>query len=326
MFTQGDTADIYNLTCDPDSNSLMGEVAPGGWGTGMRFYWTTDGTDPKTSETAHEAIGSLIENTDTTSKFAASITAATGQTISWYVHAWASDNSFGDSPVQECVADTTTGPRLCRLTCVPESLIVRASIFPAGYGAEIEFRATHDGSDPKTSPNVGIIAGSWLRDDVGPSGDCSDTLEVGVFYAQFPAEEGDTIKWYAHGWYQPHHPANGLFGDSPVQTCVADTSVAGLDYDSTKSLATKVASVPNPFENSTQIVFELARPSEVSIAIYDTRGRMIARVFDGTLPQGENIVTWDGRDEQDEVVSPGIYFYRLKTGDFVVTRKTILVR
>lgn len=325
MFVQGDTADILNLICEPDSNYVVGEVGPGGWEAGMTFYWTTDGTDPRTSETRHLASGYHVEDTDTTTKFGAYLTANQGEVIKWYVHAWASDNSFGDSHVQECLADTTSGPTLCNLTCVPESIIVMASISPRGLGAEIEFRATHDGSDPRTSPNVGVIQGSWLRDEDSPGGDCGSSA-VGVFYAQFPGEEGDTIKWYAHGWYQQHHKYCGLFGDSPVQICVAGTSIAGLEAPSARSLVTRVSSMPNPFGKSTQIVFELARRSEVKVVIYDTRGRIVATLFDGTLSQGENVITWDGRNGSDEELSPGIYFYRLKAGDLGVTKKIILVK
>ncbi len=325
-FVQGDTADLYNLICVPDSNFVMGEVAPPGIGAGMDFFWTTDGSDPKSSETRHYASGFHIEDTDTTGKFGAYLTAEVGQTIKWYVHAWGSDNSFSDSPVQQCVADTTSGPTLCNLACVPDSLLLRASISPRGYGAEVRFFTTVDGSDPKISENVCVIEGGWLRNEDAPGGDCS--VPVGVFQVELPGSiaVGDTIKWYVYGWYQTHNKYNGLFGESDVQSCVATASTAGIESGSADVLIPRITNIPNPFGGSTQIVFDLSRAAKVSVVAYDVRGRAVSEVFKGVLPQGRNAVTWNGRTNSGEELPSGIYFFRFKSGSFEVTRKAMLVR
>lgn len=323
-FVQGDTARIYNLQCVPDSNYVKGEVAPKGLGAGMNFIWTTDGSDPTTSPTAHTAHGSFLAETDSSGVFAAYLTAEAGNTIKWYVHAWGSNNAYNDSAVETCVAGITSGPVLCNLTCVPESLLVRASISPRGFGAEISFIYTHDGSDPKTSPTAYTIPGSFLRDEDTPGGDCS--VPVGTFYAELYALSGETIKWYVHGWYQPSNQYNGLFGDSPVYTCVADTSRTGVEPPDREPVLLAVSNVPNPFGSSTQIKFELAKRSHVSILVYDPAGRLVARLFDGDASQGAHVVTWNGRTQTGEEVPSGIYFYRFKAGASEVTGKAVVVR
>ena len=325
-FEQGDTADIYNLICVPDSNFVMGEVAPKGLGAGIDFYWTTDGSDPKTSPTVHVAHGFHVEDTDTTGKFAAYLTAEVGDTIKWYVHAWGSDNSFSDSPVQECVAGITSGPELCNLTCVPDSLILRASISPRGYGSEITFYATRDGSDPRTSPNRVELSGSWLADIDVPGGDC--TSPVGVFQLVLPGSiaVGDTIKWYAHGWYQPHNKYNGLFGDSDVQSCVATVSKAGIEPVDVGGAVRSLINVPNPFAGATDIVFAVDRTSHVTIAVYDVTGREVAVIFRGVAQQGKHTVRWDGTNQAGEALPSGIYFFRLRTGNEIVMHKAMLLR
>jgi len=323
-FVQGDTARIYNLLCAPDSNYVQGAVVPKGAGAGMDFIWTTDGSDPTTSATADTARGFFVSEDDTAGTFAAYLTASVGQTIKWYVHAWGSNNAYNDSDVQTCVAGTTSGPVLCNLTCVPESLLVRGSISPRGFGAEIDFIYTHDGSDPKTSPTAYTIRGSYLRDEDTPGGDCS--VPVGVFFAELYALNGETIKWYAHGWYQPHNKYNGLFGDSAVQTCVADTSRTGVEPKAVQPAAVQVSAAPNPFGGSTRITFALPARSDVTIEVYDIGGRMVAQIFEGAMDEGQHVVTWNGKNAAGEDVPSGIYFYRFTMGDYRLNKKAVVVR
>ncbi len=326
-FVQGDTADYYNMDCVPDSNFFVGEVGPGGPGAGIDFHWTTDGTDPKTSETVHVAKGFFVEDTDSTGKFAAYLTADVGQTIKWYGHVYASDNSYSDTPNYECVAGITSGPTLCNLTCVPDSAIIRASISPRGFGSEIGFYVTVNGGDPKIDPNAAeFIEDNYLRDESTPGGDCG--VPVAVFQRVLPGSiaVGDTIKWYAYGYYREDNKYNGLFGSSATQVCVANTAVAGVDTKGLEPLVPRITNVPNPFGGSTQILFDLARKARVSITVFDIRGRQVDAVFEGVLPQGEHSITWDGSSHTGEELPSGIYFYRFKAGDFEVNKKAILVR
>jgi hypothetical protein len=325
-FVQSDTADYYNMTCVPDSNFVFGEVAPKGSGAGIDFHWTTDGTDPKISGTVHNAKGFFVEDTDTTGKFAAYLTADVGQTIKWYGHVYGSDNSFTDTPDYECVAGVTSGPTLCNLTCVPDSAIIRASISPRGFGSEIAFYASiaHQGgtqSDFQEFPE-----NNYLREEDTPGGDCG--VPVGVFQVALPGSiaAGDTIKWYAYGYYREGNKYQGLFGSSPMQSCVAETTLAGIDAKGLEPLVPRITNVPNPFGGSTQIVFDLARKARVSIVVYDIRGRQLDEVFEGVLAQGTHSVKWDGRSETGDVLPSGIYFFRFTAGDFEINKKAILVR
>ena len=322
-FIQGDTARIYNLLCAPDSNYVQGEVVPKGYGAGMNFIWTTDGSDPTTSLTAHTARGFFVSENDSAATFGAYLTASAGQTIRWYVHAWGGNNAYNDSDVQECVAGTTSGPILCNLTCVPESLIVRVGISPRGFGAEIDFVYTHDGSDPKTSPTAYTVRGTYLA-DADTSGDCG--VPVGIFFAELYALSGETIRWYAHGWYQPHNKYNGLFGDSEVRMCVADTTRTGVEPKNEVPAPTGVTNAPNPFGASTEIRFDLPVAARVTVAVYDASGKLVTQVADREFGAGQNVVVWDGRCTDGRQAPSGIYFYRIETGRQRLTRKAVIVR
>ena len=78
---------------------------------------------------------------------------------------------------------------------------------------------------------------------------------------------------------------------------------------------------PNPFNPVTTIEYFLPRSSEVLLTVYNLRGEEVARLLKGTMPTGNHRVIWDASN-----VSSSIYFYRLQAGDFVHTRKMVLLK
>jgi hypothetical protein len=85
--------------------------------------------------------------------------------------------------------------------------------------------------------------------------------------------------------------------------------------------------VPNPFNPVTQIRFSVpAAGGEMSLLIYDVRGRLITPLVHGRAAPGERSVTWDGRDEEGQTVASGVYFYRLTTDKRSFTKKMILLK
>ncbi|MFQ5453842.1 MAG: FlgD immunoglobulin-like domain containing protein, partial [Candidatus Zixiibacteriota bacterium] len=83
---------------------------------------------------------------------------------------------------------------------------------------------------------------------------------------------------------------------------------------------------PNPFNPSTVIEFSLPTNSSVKITVYDILGQVIRTIVDERLPAGYHSITWDGKDKDGNVVSTGIYFYKLKANDFTESRKMILMK
>jgi photosystem II stability/assembly factor-like uncharacterized protein len=83
--------------------------------------------------------------------------------------------------------------------------------------------------------------------------------------------------------------------------------------------------IPNPFNPVTEIPFTLARGGYVDMMIYDVRGGVVASVLSRTLPAGAHRARWDGRNHKGEPAGSGVYFYRLRTGGSVFTRKMVLL-
>lgn len=71
---------------------------------------------------------------------------------------------------------------------------------------------------------------------------------------------------------------------------------------------------PNPFNPSTNFSFTLGSDAQVSLVVFDIRGRRVCTIVDQRLPAGDytNAFAWDGRDDQGRSATSGTYFYRLK--------------
>jgi flagellar hook assembly protein FlgD len=64
----------------------------------------------------------------------------------------------------------------------------------------------------------------------------------------------------------------------------------------------------------------------VEISIYNIKGQLVKVLVNDFKNAGEYSAIWDGRDSIGNQVSSGIYFYKLKTGNFEKTKKMILMK
>ncbi|MCL2064902.1 MAG: choice-of-anchor J domain-containing protein [Candidatus Cloacimonetes bacterium] len=83
---------------------------------------------------------------------------------------------------------------------------------------------------------------------------------------------------------------------------------------------------PNPFNQSTTIVFDLSIESNVQIDIYNVRGQRVRNITNESFKAGSYRVFWDGKDENGRVVSSGVYFYQMQSENFVYTRSMVLLK
>jgi len=83
---------------------------------------------------------------------------------------------------------------------------------------------------------------------------------------------------------------------------------------------------PNPFNPVTQFSINLNAETRVNFVVYNVAGQVVRTLVDGVLPAGSHTITWDGTNQAGEALSSGVYFYRVVTGDEVVTRKMTLLK
>jgi hypothetical protein len=76
---------------------------------------------------------------------------------------------------------------------------------------------------------------------------------------------------------------------------------------------------PNPFNPSTEIRFSIAEEQQATLAVYDIQGREVASLIDSRLQPGTYSAVWNAQN-----MPSGVYFYRLKAGQFTETKKLLL--
>lgn len=83
---------------------------------------------------------------------------------------------------------------------------------------------------------------------------------------------------------------------------------------------------PNPFNATTVVYFQLPEASRVKLGVYNTLGQVVRTLVDEQRARGAHQVQWDGKNVDGLDIASGLYFVRMKAGDFVGVRKMVLLR
>ena len=89
----------------------------------------------------------------------------------------------------------------------------------------------------------------------------------------------------------------------------------------------KISIAPNPFNNSTSILFDVKNGNkQSSIKIYNIKGQLVRTLISETLPEGRQLVKWFGDDNSNKKVSSGFYFCKIKNGKFNIIKKLTYIQ
>ncbi|MBU0983518.1 MAG: T9SS type A sorting domain-containing protein [candidate division Zixibacteria bacterium] len=84
---------------------------------------------------------------------------------------------------------------------------------------------------------------------------------------------------------------------------------------------------PNPFNPTTTILLDIPTKATVTVEVFNVLGQQVKTLLNADLaPQANYRVNWDGTDNSGSQVASGIYFYRMSAGDFVQTKKMMLLK
>lgn len=118
----------------------------------------------------------------------------------------------------------------------------------------------------------------------------------------------------------------GTSGDGFVVVRPLDVASNIAGRPASLSGVTLYMNIPNPFNPSTAIDFEIARPGHVRLEVYDVLGRRIRTLVDEPRAAGRQRVNWRGEDDRGRPVATGLYFVILQAHGTTATQKITLLK
>ncbi len=125
--------------------------------------------------------------------------------------------------------------------------------------------------------------------------------------------------------------ANALYYASDHLPVVMDitfgiTPVEGTEKPGTAISFALAQNYPNPFNPSTTIRFQLPVRAGINLEIFDITGKKVVSLANGIFNAGSHQVEWNTLDSKGNLLPSGVYFYQLRSGTFVETKKMFLIR
>jgi hypothetical protein len=103
--------------------------------------------------------------------------------------------------------------------------------------------------------------------------------------------------------------------------------VLGIDESLVPEVYALHQNYPNPFNPITKIKYDLPENTHVTLLIYDIMGRQVRTLFSNLYQEaGYRSIVWNGLDEFGRPLPSGMYFYHIKTADFIKTKKMVLLK
>lgn len=190
--------------------------------------------------------------------------------------------------------------------------------------------------------------GEWVRPGAAVQVEWSDPEGWNVDSADllFSADDGVTWTQVATGlqgtsvvWTVPEvetreallrvmvFDSKGAMGyDTTDQPFVVTSGATGVEQPAQPTVFALRHNVPNPFNPSTLIRFDLPTAARTDLRVYDLRGRLVRTLVAQDMPIGYHSVRWDGTNDQGAQVPSGVYIYRIKAGDFRDQQRMVLVK
>jgi hypothetical protein len=105
----------------------------------------------------------------------------------------------------------------------------------------------------------------------------------------------------------------------PITTLANEDGASRINYSIHQNY-------PNPFNPVTKLHYSIPEKSLVSIAIYDILGNQVKTLINQTQGAGYKSVIWDATNDYGKPVSAGIYLYQIQAGEYISTKKMVLLK
>ncbi len=112
---------------------------------------------------------------------------------------------------------------------------------------------------------------------------------------------------------------------SQIKKVQFENVTAGVEDAALNNSLQVKGNYPNPFEEKTNIEFEIESAGEVQITIYDSKGNQIQTLECNDCQAGKNTLQWKGIDKAGNKASSGLYYYQVRYGKEVLSKKMIVI-
>jgi 1,4-alpha-glucan branching enzyme len=102
---------------------------------------------------------------------------------------------------------------------------------------------------------------------------------------------------------------------------------AGIDGPDVSAVSLRLhPPYPNPTAGGAKVAFDLAKPGQARLAVYDVSGRLVRVLGEGAHPAGRSEVSWNSTNRRGDRVAAGVYIIRIEAGGREALRKAIVLR
>jgi len=149
-----------------------------------------------------------------------------------------------------------------------------------------------------------------------------------------PDSTPDTV-WAIHNYFDTllfaGTGASRIIRTNPDSLCEPDNSMQkiALPQETKSSVPLHYSlgpAVPNPFNSSVEISFEIPVKCAIELSIFDVAGRQVKTIASGEFDVGAHHAIWNGKDDTGAEMPSGAYLYRLRADGFTDTKKMTLIR
>ena len=153
-----------------------------------------------------------------------------------------------------------------------------------------------------------------------------DNTEAGVV-------DGTTLSYTVTGGGQHTYGVQAIYSSGVSEIVTLDGTVGNSNNNVDGYKTELLANYPNPFKISgssrgigTTISYTLRKSSYVSIDIYNILGQKVKTLVNKNVTAGKHLINWNGKDNSNNNVSSGIYFYKMTTNNYQKTSKMLIVK
>ena len=162
--------------------------------------------------------------------------------------------------------------------------------------------------------NVRILRFLGINDFADPYSTINECRDIGITWSESGAKSGGGFSLFDY-WFR----------DSLVYAKINSKEFGTLvnvkQELSSPGSSTLKQNYPNPFNPTTTIQFYIQKSDFVELTVFDIQGRLVSKLVNDYLIAGHHSILFDATN-----ISSGVYYYRIKTRDILLTRKMVVIK